>query len=145
MLSTDRGSLRTVRYTEFSLRQNGQPLSRGSPVWNKHEHIWLLLDFAICSGSNLSAAKCHSMNRKEIAQVSDIHRLITSPMSHHKNVQVFLDGLRESLICKNIHALVFVSQSLGCIPIKNSKKLKADYAKALVEWVSNCHHLSSSI
>jgi len=94
---------------------------------------------------NLSAAECHSMNWKEIVQVSDIHRLLTSPMSYHKNVQVSLDGLRESLISKNTHALVFVSQSLGCIPIKNSKKLKADYAKALVEWVSNCHHLSSSI
>ncbi|KAF8833393.1 hypothetical protein BDN67DRAFT_986068 [Paxillus ammoniavirescens] len=77
-----------------------------------------------------------SMSRKEISQVSALHMLLTAQVPHHADnvaVKTYLDQLRESIFRKNIHALKFVCQSLGCIPLKKGKTFKADYTKALID------------
>ncbi|KAF8119513.1 hypothetical protein EV363DRAFT_1462078 [Boletus edulis] len=78
-----------------------------------------------------------SMPRKEITQVLAIHKLLVAqmpPNNNQDNFQSSVDALRESILRKNARPLRFVCESLGCIPVKAGKKLKADYAKALVQW-----------
>lgn len=78
-----------------------------------------------------------SMGRKEISQVSAVHELLTAQVPHYTDdvaVKAYLDRLRESILRKNTRALKFICQSLGCIPSKQGRTFKADYAKALIDW-----------
>ncbi|KIO10303.1 hypothetical protein M404DRAFT_21270 [Pisolithus tinctorius Marx 270] len=81
--------------------------------------------------------KVLSMTTKEIMQVSALHKLLVSPVPSYDDntaVKSFMTDLQELLVHKNAHPLKFVCQSLGCVPSKSGKVLKADYAKALVAW-----------
>jgi hypothetical protein len=80
-----------------------------------------------------------TMTRKEIAQVSALHMLLTTQVplpDDNAAVESFMSKLRESILHKNTRPLKFVCQSLQCLPSKKGRILKADYAKALVQWVS---------
>jgi Transposase family tnp2 len=86
---------------------------------------------------NFTAADPHdpSMTAKEIKQVEEIHGLLTAPAEDgHDNWK----SLKVKLLRKNTKPIVFVCENLGIQPLKppQLRLLKADWVKALVEWVS---------
>jgi hypothetical protein len=80
-----------------------------------------------------------SMSMKEIAQVSSIHALLVAQAPSDEDttrIATYMEKLTDSLLHRNMRPLRFVCQSLHCVPIKNPRLLKGDYAMALVQWVS---------
>jgi len=76
-----------------------------------------------------------SMSMKETTQVSAIHALFVTQVPFPNDTEllkIFMEKLLNSLLHKNMHPLRFVCQMLGCIPAKNTRFYKADYAKTLI-------------
>lgn len=86
-----------------------------------------------------------SMTAKETAQVSAVHILLVAQVpdtDDSAQIEMSMSDLQEALLKKNKAALKYVCQELDCLPSKNTRLYKPDYAKALVQWVSG--PLSSS-
>ena len=49
-----------------------------------------------------------------------------------QRITAYMEKLTDSLLRKNMRPLQFICQSLHCVPVKNARLLKSDYAMALV-------------
>ena len=85
-------------------------------------------------------AASFSMTAKEAAQVSAIQALLVAEVpgaDDLTHVETSLTKLQDTLLKKNVAALKYLCQILSCVPSKVTRTYKADYAKALVQWVSS--------
>lgn len=83
-----------------------------------------------------TAVPDHGLSAKEVQQVVSIHRILVAPLFPQDNHATHLQLLVSKLVSKNLNALVFVCNSLECLPKRNdSKLLKADWATSLGKWV----------
>lgn len=93
-------------------------------------------------------ADTFSMSTREVSQVSAIHDLLTREIPLYDQAELVDDPmtkLLDSLLHKNVQSLKFVCQSLECLPQKNTRIYKHDYAKALIKWVGLLSWLLDSI
>jgi hypothetical protein len=75
------------------------------------------------------------LTQKEIKQVTQIQTLLVAPIDIDENQDIAMEHLSSKLLQKNTSALKFVCNDLDCLPVL-SRVRKANYATALVNWVS---------
>jgi hypothetical protein len=76
-----------------------------------------------------------TLTQKEIKQVTQIQTLLVAPIDIDENQDIAMEHLSSKLLQKNSSALKFVCNDLDCLPVL-SRVRKANYATALVNWVS---------